>query len=505
MHSTLFNEQGTARALSTLEGIAPPDAAQTNQFSPADHFAEERIALLALALSRSATPSASVLTGAQKRLFGDTGNASILVADDIGRPAPHQAADSAPSAGLVTSPATDSILRKFPTVYNRLWSWSGWAAALVLGCLWLLREAQSTRAKETSAKQSQNEKQTASGSGSTQTDGPPDEGDPTEPDDASGDPGSAPGAGKRDSTQRNVAVKPHGAHETITVLRQDFEKLKQELGTLKGAQATTLLSDPKVARPTIIELSDPARPAGIGKDKTPLSERIGEKLNRDLEDATGKEPDAPSAPDQQETPAKPRSTYFDRNAPSEGTFQVPGGVTEIGGGYFYDPNRNLIMEPTGDGQTFTLRTPGPDFDPANPRLMPTVDLSQGLPEPEPTPKPPTATIKPDPKPILTDADTTPSYIDNGYAWVDQTSGQGALILPPGVPSPPDGQSYWLWMTVPGRDGPVAVGRVEDVPTSGGSVEFTLPQSGLLPGSFILTQEGPGNPSSPSKTIILKGP
>ena len=81
----------------------------------------------------------------------------------------------------------------------------------------------------------------------------------------------------------------------------------------------------------------------------------------------------------------------------------------------------------------------------------------------------------------------------------------ALLRKVGIPEPEQDSSYWLWMTVPGRDTPIAVGQVESIPPDGGSVDFSLPQAGLIPGSFVITREATGSPATPSTNILLKGP
>jgi hypothetical protein len=256
---------------------------------------------------------------------------------------------------------------------------------------------------------------------------------------------------------------------------------------------------------------DPNRPqTPDGRTDPSLTERVGDALAREAEraaaaekarkDAEAKEKDAATPPKDPVPPV----IYFDRTLPPAGNFELFPGVIEIGGGYFYDSNQNVIMEPSGDGRTFILRTPGAGFDPANPRLSAVQDLSQRQPASVP-PSAPEADLKPPVAPPVPVSEATPNYIRNGLAWVDQTNGEGSLMLPPDLPAPAEGDSYWLWMSVPGRTDPVAVGRLNDVPTDGGRVDFVLPQSGLIPGNFILTNESVPRPAVPSAHVILKGP
>ncbi len=435
--------------------------------------AREAIAMTAVACSRPVEPSAALWANLENTLFANN------------------------------NPRKPKLLH-----FTRILAVSGWAAAAaVAGVFWLawpdaahlqkvlaLQTEEAKRAQELARETATTNADPAEGSNALQV---------------VPEPRPSPKAGSRVLVQSLP-----GKAETVTLLRQDFDKLQRDLGKLRATQDASLVQDPRVARPTIVELTDPKKPAKGTDAKRSLGDLISDGLGGELEKATkGKKPkedsDAKPAPTTDTEPPKPTAVYFDRTAPHMGEFALPPGVIEIGGGYFFDANRNLIMEPNGDGRTFTLREPGPDFDPNKTRLAPVADLSKKYPDKKPEPfSAPEPLPEPEPEPELVqvpESEAVAPYVNDGFAWVDQTNGQGSLVLPPGLPAPTAEQSYWLWMTVPGRADPVAIGTVQDFPTDGGRVDFSLRERGLIPESFLLTREGPGVPAKPSENIALRGP
>ena len=426
----------------------------------------ERTAALASALSRPQTLPPSVLAAAKARIAGHA-------------PAPvqFQVLMSVPESSEPQSHRTmEPTLRRWVT-------WSGWAAAAVFAVLWT---------GETKLRFWSRDTLNAGPTGSRISDRQADPAMAAEGADSGTeeDPNGVVGVGNPSTGTGSKRRGPvaSATRDAVTVLRQDVERLKREIGALQSSQAATLVPDPRVARPTVIQLGDPSAPAGTDR---PLSERIGPALERELEPADAGNDAKPDAE------AKPPLSFIDRTGPPVATFELPvAGLEEIGGGYFYNRSQNLIMEPTGDGRTYNYRQPGPDFDPENPRLAPVKDLSTRQPVSD---SPPPVVVPPVPQ------EAEPEHLGSGYVWVDQTTGEGTLILPPGIPEPEQDSSYWLWMTVPGRDTPIAVGQVESIPPDGGSLDFSLPQAGLIPGSFVITREATGSPATPSSNILLKGP
>lgn len=319
---------------------------------------------------------------------------------------------------------------------RRLWLWAGWGAAAAFAVLWASRSPVPFWP--------QKEEKT---SNPALTGGAPQNGDGTpSPDDGTAPPEGiaqdAPERRKSPDHMRALPLEGDPLPAMVSVPRAEYELLKAALRSQNSGESTPAALPPGSLRPFLMELTNPARAAGGGQK-----------------------------------PEERERQFINRNAPPVGTFTLPlEGLEEIGGGYFYDRGRGLIMEPTGDGRSYHFRQPGPDFDPANPRLAPVPDLSSGR-----------------------DAE------NNGYVWVDPATGEGSLILPPAAANAPQDGNYWLWMTLPGNNAPVPVGQVDGGAAQGGSFAFTLPQTGTAPGSFLVTRETVPMPSAPSAEVILRGP
>jgi hypothetical protein len=106
----------------------------------------------------------------------------------------------------------------------------------------------------------------------------------------------------------------------------------------------------------------------------------------------------------------------------------------------------------------------------------------------------------DPQPVVPDPN-----MPSAVPVYDPARDAGQLIVN-NLPDPQEGSEYFLWVQSNQAGGPVLVGTLPNNIQDNESFSFQLGSKGLIPQSFIVTQDAAKTPSPPSEAnTVLQGP
>jgi hypothetical protein len=333
----------------------------------------------------------------------------------------------------------------------------------------------------------------------------------------------APADGKGGEGKGGIPELLRAAHKSVTLL-QNLDEVKKQLAQFRRLEDERLVSNPGLARLTVVEMLDPTLTPEERERQRTLSNEVSDIIGETIETAGGGESSEPGDGDAEKaepTPLQISAEFWPRevtvtggmlpfgfaeNLPNGTTIRQKGFTAESGeelgfvpmdGGRFYDPRGNLIWSPSANGEDYLGRRPVAGFDPDNlETYLPPADEPVKAPATEPLPKPAAE-------------ETAPAFDPKAFTLYDETTGQGSVIVQ-NLPEADQGSLYHLWLNDPRTEAPIPVGWIpNDLEAGSGRVFFEL-DAGFVPSGYLLTIEvydesGKIQVSEPSDTVILHGP
>jgi hypothetical protein len=264
-------------------------------------------------------------------------------------------------------------------------------------------------------------------------------------------------------TERSVLIPVH----ELTILQAAAAKLHaQELALLPPA-----VSDGNKVESVFVELRGPQE-----KPNTNNTQQLS-KLVEGYMTAAAKAIDAPKD--------TPKPALIGANA-DVGSFELYGGMWDMGGGILYNEDSGLLMVPRGDGRTYDYKKLGPGFDVKNlpatrQRLQEEAEqrvLAQNQP-PEPT------------------AD---QGLPRAYIYADRQSGEGFVVVKR-LPALDDGEVYRLYQNTAS---PEFIGDLPPEELGSDEAVLKLPKPSAAGEGFMITRKALATPAEELGEVILRG-
>lgn len=421
------------------------------------------------------------------------------LADIYARIAPRpESAAARPPRGAAARGARSVLPWAAAAGFALLATWQGWRASSFASSL-----AEGPRAGQAGAP--------ASGEA-----GDPESSDPMarpSPDTSEAEAGTTPG---RARPPRGFLSNRPGS--PIQRMQQDNERLRAEVARLEAAEGIRqgLKGRPSTAELNLIEMLPPG--VKVAETAVPLADRAAQALAAGMQSPEDPPQTTTDTGSKDEIKVTPKGTGLQGDVVVDDPTQVPNprrfnlgegdqlrhsnfpprdqwenlGLQPLDANTVFDSKNYALWHQSPDSSEWLAQIPPDNFipDPSGSYDAPSPSAPNGTPTDNTASAPPPAPS---------------SGFEGGYPYalpIIDEQGRGTLIVQ-NLPPAPEGEVYQLWMRDARSSTPIQIATLQS--PSQGFGHFSFNAAGFLPSSYLMTREKAGQITTPSGTVILKGP